>query len=1029
MRLKTFGGAALEGTSLRRPQLLLLMAYLAVEGTKSRQELRGLFWPQARDPAGNLRFALSQIRVAAPQVIREDGPRLTLTLPTDTDDLVQTFRSAPERVLSIYQGAFLDGLRVEGEELEDWLLLTREHYAAQVRTSLIQQAARLTRDSQKEEGHAHVSDLLRRAWKLPGARPLDADELRALHDLATLIGDEISGALRQEAAELDLPLTIPPPVERPDDHSPRMLPQHATSFIGRSAELAELRDLLDDPQTRLLTLLGSGGIGKTRLALELGRLISGRKVIYVDLQQVDDPALVPNLMALALGVKPGSTVSALDVLKGALADSTTVIILDNFEQVLSAGEALTTLLDACPGVQFIVTSRARLAQPAETLYPVDGLDFAGQDSEAADLFVSRARRANARFRLSPVNAPAVVDICRRVEGSPLGIELAAAWLRSVPVEQIAAELQQGVELLEDTAGKERRSLRAIFAQSWQRLSEKERELLTGLSLFRGGFTRTDVLAVLDAPLRTLLGLVDAALLRLTPQGRYMQHPLLQHFAREKLAGDPVRQATLEEAFTRHFCQRSLAAWHAYYSGQDQQGQAAWGLTEYDNLQAAMQYAEGRGQMDMALDITRFHSREWINRGLMAQGVSRLTHLLALTGDPTAAAYRWGCLTRVQLQVNLGVLTPEFMAHLEETINLARSAHDLACLAEALNVSGIVKAYGGDFEGGIALLREAASAGEQAGHLYGQVAALTNMGAMYGHTHRLREALEVLDTAYALLRSSGLDSLSAGMAIMYGQLQANMGAYDAAEESLDLAHEVFSRLRSPRDLGFVAMLRGTNELWREKPSVAVASGRFDRARSYFEESQRLMEPGAIGQKMDLLRPGVGDILLGGGQWTAAREHYEAALRQGESEGDTAAMMNAHFGLGRAEQGEGAYRAALEHFRQMLALTRDNIVRLEGLDVAAATVSRLGDWNLAARIWGATGAFREQTGLARQPYFDELHDLEQRWTQARLGEQGFHLALNEGADLTLEQVARQVEEFSGAEGHAQAEGREYAVQDLN
>lgn len=1029
MRLKTFGGAVLEGTSLRRPQLLLLMAYLAVEGTKNRQELRDLFWSQARDPAGNLRFTLSQIRAAVPRAVREDGQRLTLTLPTDTAELVQVFRSAPEQVLSIYQGPFLDGMKVEGEELEDWLLLTREHYAAQVRTSLIGQAVRLAQGSMTEEGRGQVSELLRRAWKLPGASPLDADELSTLHDLATLIGDEISGALRQEAAEIDLPLRVTRPPDRTDSGSPGLLPQHATSFIGRSAELAELRELLDDSQTRLLTLLGTGGIGKTRLTLELGRLISPRKVVYVDLQEVDDPTLVPNLMALALGVKPGSTVSALEVLKGALQDSSVVMLLDNFEQVLPAGEALTSLLDACPGVQFVVTSRERLAQPAEVLYPLDGLNFEGQDCEAVDLFVSRARRANARFRLSPANAPVVVDICRRVEGSPLGIELAAAWLRSVPVEQIAAELQQGVELLEDTAGKERRSLRAIFDQSWQRLSEKERDLLTGLSLFRGGFTRADAQQVLDVPLRILLGLVDAALLRLTPQGRYMQHPLLQHFAREKLGQDPARKATLEQTFTLYFCQQSLSAWHAYYSGKDQQGQADWGRDEYDNLQAAMEYAEVRSEIGAALDVSRFHSREWINRGLMAQGVSHLTRLLALDGDPTAAAYRWGCLTRVQLQVNLGVLTPEFMGQLEETVTLARAANDQACLAEALNVSGIVRAYGGEFEEAITLLREAASAGKEAGHLYGQVVALTNLGAMYGHLHRLKEALAMLDMAFALIRSSGLDSLMAGMAIMYGQLQANMGAYDAAEESLELAHEVFSRLRSQRDLGFVALIRGINELWREKPSVAVVSGRFDRARAYFEESQRLMEPGAIGQEMDLLRPGVGDVLLGQRDWMAARLHYEAALNEGKTEGGTAAMMNAHFGLGRVEHGEGSYRPALEHFRQMLDLTRDNLVRLDGLDIVAGTVSRMGGWKLAASVWGATGAFRDQTGLVRQPYFAESDDVERQWTQARLGEQDFNLALSEGRNMTLEQAAQAVEGFSGEQGKDRVEILGRSVQDVN
>lgn len=315
-----------------------------------------------------------------------------------------------------------------------------------------------------------------------------------------LIGDELSSSLRLEAAELDLPLAsgISNAGKAPELHD-ASLPQAGISFIGRSAELTELHDLLHDPHSRLLTLVGPGGIGKTRLALELARQLQDKSVTYMDLQQVDDPILVPTAMAMALKLKPSSTPNALEILRNALSDSAHVILLDNFEQVLDAGNVLTTLLEACPKAKFVVTSRKRLAQPSEVLYPVDGLHFAEEASDAVKLFNSRARQANARFRPSPGNLTFILEICRLVESSPLAIELAAAWLRSVPVEQIAAELQRGPELLEEGVGKGRRSLRAIFEESYKRLNEKERELLSSVSVFRGGFTRADALQMRTRP--------------------------------------------------------------------------------------------------------------------------------------------------------------------------------------------------------------------------------------------------------------------------------------------------------------------------------------------------------------------------------------------------------------------------------------------------------------------------------------------------------------------------------------------------
>ncbi|WP_339097162.1 hypothetical protein ACINK0_07065 [Deinococcus sp. VB343] len=553
MYLKTFGGAALEGAFLHRPKPLLLLGYLAVEGARSRQHLRELFWPMAADPAASLRVALKQIREAAPQALHEQNDILTLLLPSDVVELITAFRGSPEEVLRLYRGEFFSGLKLDGSdeesELGAWVVSTREHFAGQVRSSLL----RFAEQQYLQGNQARAAGLVRQVRYLPGAKPLDAADLGRLYNLALEAGSELSGLLREEAQEFGVSLVKVAAGE--ESFSARdALPRSTTSFIGRQAELRELTELLNTPGVRLITIQGVGGIGKTRLCLELAQVQGTTSLAFVPLSNLASAEHLSLSIAQAMRLNLASGIPPMTLITSAIADDAFTLYLDNFEHLLPETQVLEDLLATCPNLRIVVTSRQRTALSIETLFPLTGLDQSdGEHSDAARLFLSRARQANARFRVNSGTRETVIEICQLLDGTPLAIELAAGWVRRMPVQQIAAELSQGLELLEagDGLGK-RKSLRAIFEQSWEKLGVDERRFLMALSLFRGGFTRTAATAVTGVTLRPLLALLDAAFLNVSKDGRYTQHPILAHFVQEKAQQFLEMQQELLVDFARYF---------------------------------------------------------------------------------------------------------------------------------------------------------------------------------------------------------------------------------------------------------------------------------------------------------------------------------------------------------------------------------------------------------------------------------------------------------------------------------------------
>ena len=336
------------------------------------------------------------------------------------------------------------------------------------------------------------------------------------------------------------------------------LPHPARPFIGRSAELAEIGALLDDPACRLLTLSGPGGIGKTRLALASAAERADRYphgVWFVNLAPLSSADGVLAAVADAFKLSGLGVVDLKQALRNYLREKALLLILDNFEHVLDAAELVADLL-AAPGLQALVTSRERLRLRAERVYDVGALRFplhASQSDaatfDAVQMFLACVRHAHPQYALDTADVRAAAQICRLTAGMPLAIELAAAWAPTLPVAAIAAELAASLDVLETTlrdVPERHRSARAVFEHSWNLLTVEEQALFKQLSVFRGGFTFPAAQQIAGAKLGILARLADKSLVRIDRDGRYGVHELLRQFAEEKLGAEPGAEERTRE---------------------------------------------------------------------------------------------------------------------------------------------------------------------------------------------------------------------------------------------------------------------------------------------------------------------------------------------------------------------------------------------------------------------------------------------------------------------------------------------------
>lgn len=620
-----------------------LLIYLACHGQPlSRDALAELFWPERtqQQARSNLRVALHRLRQPlAPYLsITRQTVALNLAAPLTLDIAQFATQLAAGQfaaAVALYRGDFLDGFYLDGSPaFEQWMLLERERLRTQAIATyqqLISQASTagqldsaiaaaqrlLQLDPLHEPIHRQLMRLLAQAGQRSAAltqyescRQLLMAELAAPPDDATTVLAEQIRANDFRFAILDFRLPMPvADVDNPKSkiQNPKLhnLPPQPTPFIGRTAELVQVANLLANPDCRLLTLLGVGGIGKTRLALEAAlhqRSHFADGVCLVPLAPVATAELVPVTIAQNLRIQSTSSDLKAEI-AAYLQPRQLLLVLDNFEHLLAAADLLVYLLQNAAQVKVLVTSRERLNLREEWLLPVTGLaQHAGLQSEAGELFLRSAQRVQPGFTGSE-QAPAIAAICRQVEGMPLALELAASWVRVMPCTEIAQQIGTNFDFLTTSLRnlpERHRSLRTLFDGSWRLLAPLEQGVLMGLSVFRGGWRLEEAAAVTGTTLATLLGLVDKSLVQVNAQNRFDLHELVRQYAAEQLT------ASGETDLMR---QHHYAAYLQLFRTGDShlRGPAAvpWFVrlaAEQDNLRTALQWS---------LDNAHYSDATWL----------------------------------------------------------------------------------------------------------------------------------------------------------------------------------------------------------------------------------------------------------------------------------------------------------------------------------------------------------------------------------------------------------------------------------
>jgi predicted ATPase/DNA-binding SARP family transcriptional activator len=624
IRLLLLGSPRLSDQDLTLPvdKPASLAYYLSQRGDwVSRNELAFLYRPDVEEAVAleQVRKLLYRLRKHAwASGIEIEKYRVRFRVTSD----VQEFRQAMTdhdwaRALGLYGGPFLDGVNlsdVPGYGL--WLDLERSDLARAWQQATRHHAQQLEQAGNLIAAAMSLEALLRHD-------PLDEEAVRAYLSVLNAQGQrqralEVFEAFRLELRELDAePLEATQALIetiRQGDVSPQVLAHSSvvrhnlvaptTRFVGRKRELARLSQALAEPDGRLLTLVGLGGVGKTRLTSEfawgLARDPDGvwsDGVWFVPLAGIASHELIVPSIAAALGLGFSGPSEPRRQLLAFLREKTLLLVLDNFEHLLEGGLFVAELLEAAPKVRVIVTSRAALELQGEWIVDLDGLAYPARDGtealegfDAVRLFLNRAERLSSRFVVTPDVLFNVAELCRKVEGLPLALELAATWTRTLNVTEIIAELEHGLGLLSTNqrdVPERHRSLRAVFDASWARLSTPEREALSRLSVFHGGFTQAAAQTVAGAHLALLLSLINQSLVRRGQDGRCHLHDLVRQFAGAQLR--PTHRSALELRFSHFFLALLGEAEPGLFGPRQAQVRAAL-LRDVDNLRAACSLA-------------------------------------------------------------------------------------------------------------------------------------------------------------------------------------------------------------------------------------------------------------------------------------------------------------------------------------------------------------------------------------------------------------------------------------------------------
>jgi serine/threonine protein kinase/predicted ATPase/Tfp pilus assembly protein PilF len=716
--------------------------------------------------------------------------------------------------------------------------------------------------------------------------------------------------------------------------APNNLPSQPTAFIGRGRELQELNDLLHEPNARIVTVLGTGGLGKTRLALEFGakqltQFPDG--VYFVSLAPIEKQDYIGNTIAEALNF--GGNRDNLNELLDFLAEKRMLLLMDNFEHVSSGAGILNDITQRAPYVKILATSRERLRLRGETIYELDNLaipnvnamvtkDIANFDS--VKLFLQSARRVMPDFELTDENAQSIAAILKLVQGLPLGIELAGAWVEMLPVDEIVREIEKSLDFLETDlrdVPERHRSIRAVFDYSWNLMTPEEQEIFVRLSVFRGGFERDAAEKVSKASLKTLMNLVNKSILQREPSGRYYVHKLLRQYAEERSEPEQTMQALME---------------HGKYYGAMFDGLmdtvdtpkevAAFDIMEreLDNMRLAWDSAIAAQMYEVLLDGVDPLTNFYLRRSMMKEGKEMLQQLLdslTMTGKSQTFNYFF--------VMNRKILLAARMGHHDVVIRYAHKVyeffknqpeHNIVEMSLAMNNLSYSSMMHGDYAKSIEYASEAI-------RLLGDVKNVPMwymaMGH-YGYAHYLSGNLiearyiyeSIIDATNRYPTSySGIAHYQNNL----GEILRDLGEASKARELFESSLKTFKEEKNLRGVAF-----SMNNL----AGILFVQAHFEEAEKMYQETYRIYRE--IGDRYGLGHSlsAMGNIKQVNGDYSKAHEYYLQSLDLRRELNDKRGIADSLMDLALTEMNMEQLDKAKKYIEESIAI-RHEIKDMVGL----------------------------------------------------------------------------------------------------